>query len=115
MMMLLHCCPTQGQLCPTWQSYAGLPPEEGALRYVLSFPPPTVILSRRRRISVRAAVEKIGNKYRSAGRLPIGSPGSGECLFGLQRSTPLRHFVALFPSRGRKGRYGIILCVSSAA
>ena len=20
----------QGQLCPTWQSYAGLPPEEGA-------------------------------------------------------------------------------------
>ena len=66
---------------------------------MLSFPPPTVILSRRRRISVRAAVEKIGNKYRSAGRLPIGSPGSGECLFGLQRSTPLRHFVALFPSR----------------
>ena len=62
---------------------------------MLSFPPPTVILSRRRRISVRAAVEKIGNKYRSAGRLPIGSPGSGECLFGLQRSTPLRHFVAL--------------------
>ena len=69
---------------------------------MLSFPPPTVILNRRRRISVRAAVEKIGNKYRSAGRLPIGSPGSGECLFGLQRSTPLRHFVALFPSRGRK-------------
>ena len=55
----------------------------------------TRILSRRRRISVRAAVEKIGNKYRSAGRLPIGSPGSGECLFGLQHSTPLRHFVAL--------------------
>ena len=62
----------------------------------------TRILSRRRRISVRAEVEKIGNKYRSAGRLPIGSPGSGEYLFGLQRSTPLRHFVALFPSRGRK-------------
>ena len=33
MMMLVHCCPTQGQLSPTWQSYAGLPPEEGA--YVL--------------------------------------------------------------------------------
>ena len=33
MTMLLHCCSTQGQLCPTWQSYAGLPPEEGALRY----------------------------------------------------------------------------------
>ena len=30
MTMLLHCCSTQGQLCPTWQSYAGLPPEEGA-------------------------------------------------------------------------------------
>ena len=30
MIMLLHCCPMQGQLCPTWQSYAGLPPEEGA-------------------------------------------------------------------------------------
>lgn len=30
MMMLVHCCPTQGQLSPTWQSYAGLPPEEGA-------------------------------------------------------------------------------------
>ena len=69
---------------------------------MLSFPPPTVILNRRRRISVRAAVEKIGNKYRSAGRLPIGSPGSGECLFGLQSSAPLCHFVALFPSRGRK-------------
>ena len=67
---------------------------------MLSFPPPTVILSRRRRISVRAAVEKIGNKYRSAGRLPIGSPGSGEYLFGLQRSTPLRHFVALFAPVG---------------
>ena len=25
-----HCCFTQGQLCPTWQSYAGLPPGEGA-------------------------------------------------------------------------------------
>ena len=25
-----HCCSTQGQLCPTWQSYEGLPPEEGA-------------------------------------------------------------------------------------
>gem|GEM_PF-4305161 len=67
---------------------------------MLSFPPPTVILSCRRRISVRAAVEKIGNKYRSAGRLPIGSPDSGECLFGLQRSTPLRHFVALFAPVG---------------
>ncbi len=30
MIMLLHFCSTQGQLCPTWQSYAGLPPEEGA-------------------------------------------------------------------------------------
>ena len=30
MTRLLHCCSTQGQLCPTWQSYAGLPPEEGA-------------------------------------------------------------------------------------
>lgn len=30
MMMLVHCCPTQGQLSPTWQSYAGLPPEEEA-------------------------------------------------------------------------------------
>ncbi len=29
MMMLVHCCLTQGQLSPTWQSYAGLPPEEG--------------------------------------------------------------------------------------
>ena len=24
---------SEGQLCPTWQSYAGLPTEEGALRY----------------------------------------------------------------------------------
>ena len=60
---------------------------------MLSSPP--VILSRRRRILVRAAAGEIGSKYRSAGRLPIGSPGSGECLFGLQRSTPPRHFVAL--------------------
>ena len=36
MIMLLHCCSTQGQLCPTWQSYAGLPPEEGAC--VTGFP-----------------------------------------------------------------------------
>ena len=27
----------KGQLCPTWQSYAGLPPEEGALRYGMFF------------------------------------------------------------------------------
>ena len=32
------------------------------------FPPGTVILSRRRRISVHAAFETIGDKYRSAGR-----------------------------------------------
>ena len=30
MTMLLHCCSMQGLLCPTWQSYAGLPPKEGA-------------------------------------------------------------------------------------
>ena len=28
----------KGQLCPTWQSYAGLPPGEGASRYVLPYP-----------------------------------------------------------------------------
>ena len=27
----------KGKLCPTWQSYAGLPPEEGARRYGISF------------------------------------------------------------------------------
>ena len=46
-------------------------------------------------------------KYQSVGRLPSGSQVCVEHLFDLQRSTPLRHFVALFPSRGRKGRYGI--------
>ena len=69
-------------------------------------------------------------KYQSAGRLLSGSQVCVEHLFDLQRSTPLRHFVALFApvgsmsldsqvatlpyesssfatSRGRKERYGI--------
>ena len=37
------------------------------------FPPDTVIRSLRRRISVHAAFESIGDKYRSAGRLPLKS------------------------------------------
>ena len=46
----------KSQLCPTWQSYAGLPPEEGA--YVTCFSSdPLVILSRRRRISVPADID----------------------------------------------------------
>ena len=46
----------KGQLCPTWQSYAGLPPEEGA--YVTGFPSrPTRHSERQRRISVQAAYE----------------------------------------------------------
>jgi len=47
--------------------------------------------------AVRAAYETFGSKYKSAGRLPIGSQGGVEYQFGLQRRTPLRHFVALFP------------------
>ena len=70
------------------------------MRYVLVFPPDTVILSRRRRILVHGTYETNTIKYRSAGRLPIGSQGSVECLFGLQRLTPLRHFVALFAPLG---------------
>ena len=70
------------------------------MRYVLVFPPDTVILSRRRRILVHGTYETNTIKYRSAGRLPIGSQGSVECLFGLQRRTPLRHFVALFAPLG---------------
>ena len=40
-----------------------------------------VILSRRRRISVRIASDKIVSKYQSAGRLPFGSQVCVECLF----------------------------------
>ena len=56
-----------------------------------------VMLSRRRRISVSAAYETNAIKYQSAGRLPFGSQVSVEYQSGLQRRTPLRHFVALFP------------------
>ena len=42
----------KGQLCPTWQSYAGLPPVEGALRYGI-YVPPHRHSERQRRISVR--------------------------------------------------------------
>ena len=40
-------------------------------RCVLTLPPRTVILSHRRRISVPAAFETIGDKYRSAGRVVV--------------------------------------------
>ena len=50
-----------------------------------------------RMCAVRAAYETFGSKYKSAGRLPIGSQGGVEYQFDLQRRTPLRHFVALFP------------------
>ena len=56
------------------------------------------ILCRMRAVHGTYAANTI--KYRSAGRLPIGSQGSVECLFGLQRRTPLRHFVALFAPLG---------------
>ena len=39
----------------------------GQGRYVLTFPPDTVILSRRRRILVPGTWETTGNKYQSAG------------------------------------------------
>jgi len=130
-------------------------------RYGIFFPPDTCHPERKRRISVRIAGDKIVSKYRSAGRLPFGSQVCVECLSALQRSTPLRHFVALSarrkhvtefsvvcrlptnsvplppggkrvtgfsvvcrlptnpvplpPKGGRKGRYGIYLCFSSAA
>ena len=60
---------------------------------------PTLVDSRIlcRMRAVRAAYETFGSKYKSAGRLPIGSQGGVEYQFGLQRRTPLRHFVALFP------------------
>ena len=87
---------------------------------------------RKRMIPVRIASDKIVSKYRSAGRLPFGIQVYVECLFAWQRSTPLRHFVALFAPvgsvslnsqssadslriqfpchlKGRKGRYGISL------
>ena len=64
-------------------------------RYGIFFPPDTRHPERKRRISVRIAGDKIVSKYRSAGRLPFGSQVCVECLFDLQRSTPLRHFVAL--------------------
>ena len=63
------------------------------------------ILCRMRAVKIVSARNMV--KYQSAGRLPSGSQVCVEHLFDLQRSTPLRHFVALFPSRGRKGRYGI--------
>ena len=53
MTMLLHCCSTQGQLCPTWQSYAGLPPEEGA--YVTKFPSRLPLVIRGRSADKRKA------------------------------------------------------------
>ena len=59
-----------------------------------------VILSRRRRISVSAVYETNAIKYQSAGRLPFGSQVSVEYQSGLQRRTPLRHFVALFAPLG---------------
>ena len=55
---------------------------------------------RKRRISVRIAGDKIVSKYRSAGRLPFGIQVYVECLFAWQRSTPLRHSVALFAPVG---------------
>ena len=60
---------------------------------------PTLVDSRIlcRMRAVLEASETIGSKYKSAGRLPIGSQDSVEYQFGLQRRTPLRHFVALFP------------------
>ena len=55
---------------------------------------------RQRRISVRIANGRNVVKYKSAGRLPIGSQGSRECQSDLQRCTPLRHYVALFAPLG---------------
>ena len=54
---------------------------------------------RKRRISVRIASDKIVSKYQSAGRPPFGGQVCVEYLFDWQRSTPLRHFVALFARR----------------
>ena len=62
--------------------------------------PPNRHSERQRRISVLFAFEPNDNKYKSAGRLPIGSQGSRECQSGLQRCTPLRHYVALFAPLG---------------
>ena len=59
-----------------------------------------VILSHRRRISVHGTYESNAIKYQSAGRLPTGSQFSVEYQLGLQRRTPLRHFVALFAPMG---------------
>ena len=60
----------------------------------------TVILSLKRRILISTAYETNAIKYRSAGRLPIGSQFSIECHFASQPRTPLRHFVALFAPVG---------------
>ena len=66
---------------------------------LLLYTGPTLVNSRIlcRMRAVRKAYETIGSKYWSTGRLPIGSQGSRECQSGLQRRTPLRHYVALFP------------------
>ena len=71
----------------------------------LTFPPDTVILSRRRRILVRGAYEAIGIKYRSAGRLPLGGQVSIAYHFDLPRRTPFA--TSWHSPQGDTRRYGI--------
>ena len=65
-----------------------------------------VILSRRRRISVRIVSVRNMVKYQSAGKLPFGSQVSREYHFDLQPRTPFCRLRGTSP-QGETRRYGI--------
>ncbi len=77
------------------------------MRYVLAFPPDTVILSRRRRILVHGTYEANTIKYRSAGRLPFGSQDSRGYHFRLAASYTLSRFAGL-PLKGKQ----VVTCLT---
>ena len=102
------------------QNVFAVHPGGGSLLYAY-LPAERVILSRRRRISVHGDSETLVDKYKSVGMFrrfrgwwypPWGDEFIGclggllcfEYLFDFFPPAPPRHFVALSPSRGRKGR-----------
>ena len=86
---------------------------EGEVCSMLSFPPPTVILSRRRRISVHDVSEMYGSKYRSAGsgipeskrvQAPLAPGFYGSCA--LRRTMGSAHRAGWFRGRFLKPPFG---------
>ena len=91
--------PRRTPFATSWHS-----PQGDTRRYGIGFLPLRSFWAKRR-ILVRGAYEAIGIKYRSAGRLPLGSQVSIAYHFDLPRRTPFA--TSWHSPQGDTRRYGI--------